>query len=398
MRDIEVDVAVIGAGIIGSACADELTRLGFSVALIDRAEPTVGASGACDGYISASTKVPGVTLELAVESQRLWRELANDIGRDIGYSQPGGLMIAETEIDPSVLETQAVKLRAAGVVAELRDRNGLLALEPNFGPRVHAALYCPGEAHVSGYRAAQALAARAVERGAIALWRCDMAPVEKQEEAVHRVRLTSEGEALRVTAAQWVVAAGLGSRMLGEQVGLPLPIEPRRGDLVITERRSRPLVGRFCASAQYLAAKGNPGLAADSDDPKLRVGYGFVVEPTSEGQLILGSTRIFRGDDRSSDIDVVRMIVEEAVARIPALGGVSILRSFAGLRPFVPDRRPIIGKSRKKSNLLVATGHEGDGITLAPITARVIGELARGLAPSMPLDNLSPDRFCSDPP
>lgn len=393
MQNIDVDIAVVGAGIIGSACADELTGLGLKVALIDRREPTVGTSGACDGYISASTKVPGVTLELAVESQRLWRELVDGIGCDIGYRQPGGLMIAETEIEPAALEVQAVKLRAAGVVAELRDRNGLLALEPNFGPRVHAALYCPGEAHVSGYLAAQAFARRAVARGAKTLWRCAMAPIELAGDMVHRVAVTSDGESFRVTAAQWVVAAGLGSRELGEQLGLALPIEPRRGDLVITERSPRPLVGRFCASAQYLVAKGNPGLAEVSTDPKMSLGYGFVVEPTAEGQLILGSTRIFRGDDRGSDIDIARMIVGEAVARLPALAGVSILRSFAGLRPFVPDRRPIIGRSRKRPNLLVATGHEGDGITLAPITARLIGELARGRAASMPLDNLSPDRF-----
>jgi sarcosine oxidase subunit beta len=397
VQDIDVDVAVIGAGIIGSACADELAGLGLTVVLIDQAEPSAGSSGACDGYISASTKVPGVTLELAVESQRLWRDFAAGIGRDIGYSQPGGLMIAETEIDPAALETQAMKLRAAGVVAELRDRNGLLALEPNFGPRVHAALYCPGEAHVSGYLAAQAMAARAIERGARALWRSALAPIELDGDELRRVTVTSDGASVRVTAAQWLLAAGLGSRAIGAQVGLPLPIEPRRGDLVVTERRRHPLVSRFCASAQYLVAKGNPGVAATSDDPRERLGYGFVVEPTSAGQLLLGSTRIFRGDDRSSDVDIVRMIVAEAVARLPALADVAILRSFAGLRPFVPDRKPIIGRSRTRPNLLVATGHEGDGITLAPITARLIGELARGRAPCMPLDNLSPDRFCANP-
>lgn len=397
MLDIEVDIAVIGAGIIGSACADELAGLGFKVVLIDRAEPATGTSGACDGYISTSTKVPGITLELAVESQRLWRELAAGIGRDIGYSQPGGLMIAETEIDPAALENQGAKLRAAGVVAELRDRQGLLALEPNFGPRVHAALYCPGEAHVSGYAATQALAARAVERGTRVFWRSAMAPIEMSGDRLRRVELTVGGEKLRVTAEQWVLAAGLGSRSIGEQVGLPLPIEPRRGDLVVTERMARPLVSRFCASAHYLVAKGNPELAATSADPRERLGYGFIVEPTAEGQLLMGSTRIFRGGDRSGDIDVTRMIVEEAVARLPALAGVAILRGFAGSRPFVPDRKPIIGKSRKKSNLLVAAGHEGDGITLAPITARLIGQLARGQAPGMSLDNLSVDRFCSAP-
>jgi sarcosine oxidase subunit beta len=398
MREIRVDVAIIGSGIIGTACADELTGLGFTVALIDRAEPCAGATGACDGFVCMSTKVPGITLDLAAESQRLWQNLADTIGRDIGYSRPGALVVAETEIEPQALERHAEKLWAAGVVAELHDRNGLLAIEPNFGPRVHAALHCPGDAHVVGFLAAQALAARAIERGAIPLWRCDLAPFELGSSEIRRVVLKTGGNSVCVAAEQWLLAAGLGSRAIGEQLGLPLPIEPRRGDLVVTDRLARPLIRHLCSSAHYLVAKGNPALAETSDDPRIRLGYGFIAEPTGEGQMILGSSRIFRGEDRRSDIDVVRMILDEAVARLPDLAGAPILRSFAGLRPFVPDGKPIIGRSRRWTNLLVATGHEGDGIALAPITGRLVGELARGRAPSFPLDVLSPDRFSPSVP
>jgi len=396
MHRREHHIAVIGAGIIGAAVADRLTELGHSVVVIDHAEPGAGTSGACDGYVSVSTKVPGVTLELAAASQRLWHDLAQNLGRDIGYAAPGGLMVAETEVPVSALEAQAAALRAAGIAVDLRDRAGLLALEPNFGPRIHAALFCPGEAHVTPYRATQALAARAAERGARHLWRACIEAIEPNRDGTTTLQVSAGGERHRLICAQIVLTAGLGSVGLGEKLGLTLPLQPRRGDLVVTERMSKPLIGRFCASARYLVAKGNPAAAETSSDPLERLGYGFVIEATPEGQQILGSTRIFRGDDTDSDLDIAAMIVREAVARVPALAGVPILRSFAGLRPFVPDRRPIIGRSTLVPNLLVATGHEGDGITLAPITARIIGALASGETPEdygVSLAQFDPDRF-----
>lgn len=394
MKDMGCDIAVIGAGIVGAAIADHLAGDGHRVALIDGAEPAAGTSGACDGYVSVSTKVPGVTLELAAESQRLWRELAKDLG-DIGHAAPGGLLIAETEIDPAVLERQAAHLAAAGLAVELRDRDGLLALEPHFGPRVQAALFCPAEAHVTAYAAAQTLAARAAARGARMLWHGRVTGFERRGPDIAAVLVDRPGERIRVTAGQVVVAAGLGSAALGAMLDLPLPVRARRGDLVITERRPAPLVGRFTASARYLAAKGDPAAAERSTDPLERLGHGFVVEPTPYGQLILGSTRIFR-DDTASDLDIAAMIVREAVARLPALSTVPILRAFAGLRPFVPDRKPIIGRSAAIPNLLVATGHEGDGVTLAPVTARIIGDLARNRTPDgagIDLGQFAPDRF-----
>jgi glycine/D-amino acid oxidase-like deaminating enzyme len=88
-----------------------------------------------------------------------------------------------------------------------------------------------------------------------------------------------------------------------------------------------------------------------------------------------------------------RTILAEGARRLPALASLEILRAFAGLRPFVPDKRPLIGRSALRTNLFVAAGHEGDGITLAPITARIVADLVRGRTPAVPLDGLDPDRF-----
>ena len=125
----------------------------------------------------------------------------------------------------------------------------------------------------------------------------------------------------------------------------------------------------------------------------MRLGHGFLLETSAGGQCIIGSTRTFSGFDRSASRAGVAAIVGAAVRRVPRLAAARIWRSFAGLRPFVPDKKPIIGRSERVANVLVATGHEGDGITLAPITGMLIADLARGRTPALEIAALSPDRF-----
>jgi len=112
---------------------------------------------------------------------------------------------------------------------------------------------------------------------------------------------------------------------------------------------------------------------------------------------VIGNTRTFVGYVRSVSREGYRTILAEGARRLPALASLEIIRSFAGLRPFVPDKRPLMGRSTLRPNLFVAAGHEGDGITLAPITARIVASLALGKAPPARLDGLDPDRFTGVP-
>jgi glycine/D-amino acid oxidase-like deaminating enzyme len=195
-------------------------------------------------------------------------------------------------------------------------------------------------------------------------------------------------------AERFVFCAGIWSRDLGALVGLDLPVIPRRGELLVTARGQK-LASRFLVSARYLTAKLDPDLAAKSDDPLIRMGYGFTLEATPHGQHLIGNTRTFVGYDRDVSAEGYRAILAEGAKRVPALAGATILRAFAGLRPFVPDKKPLLGASTKIANLIVAAGHEGDGITLAPVTAKSVAALCLGREPPVALAEFSPDRFAS---
>ncbi|BBK33299.1 sarcosine oxidase subunit beta [Stella humosa] len=385
---VEADIAILGAGIVGAACAYHLTRRGLKVALVDRAMPTAGTSGACDGYVSISSKKPGLVMAMAAESKRLYPEVVADIGRDVDYRPCGGLLIVEDPASLDELEERAAGVRSYGFDMDYLDRPGMLALEPNLAPDLHGAFRCPGEAIVSPYLMTLGQVARAVDRGAATLWEADPTGFEMAGDRIVAVD-TTRG---RVRAEQFVFAAGVWSAALGAMVGLDLPVIPRRGELVVTARAPG-IATHYLMSANYLLAKADPDAVARSTDPLVRLGHGFCMEVNAQGQCIIGSTRAFVGFDRSTTPDGVAAIVHEAVRRLPALAGVAMLRAFGGLRPYVPDKLPIIGRSGRIANLLVATGHEGDGICLSVVTGEMIADLATGRSPRLDIAALTPDRF-----
>jgi sarcosine oxidase subunit beta len=234
----------------------------------------------------------------------------------------------------------------------------------------------------------QGMVARAVALGARTLWQAKPLNVDIAGDRIVAIDTTAG----RIVAEQFVFSAGVWSGALGALVGLDLPVIPRLGELVVTAR-SPGIATHYLMSANYLVAKANPDAAETSTDPLVRLGHGFCLEVNALGQCIIGSTRAFVGYERPSSAAGITAIVTEAIKRLPALATVPILRSFAGLRPYVPDKQPIIGRSSRLTNLLVATGHEGDGICLSVITGDLIADLATGRPPRADIAALTPDRF-----
>ena len=104
MADIEADLAIIGGGIIGASCAYQAAKRGLKVVIIDQAVPAGGTSGACDGYVAVSSKKPGLMMELAVASKRLYPEIVRELKLDPEYMDVGGMLVVEDPADLEALE------------------------------------------------------------------------------------------------------------------------------------------------------------------------------------------------------------------------------------------------------------------------------------------------------
>jgi glycine/D-amino acid oxidase-like deaminating enzyme len=120
----------------------------------------------------------------------------------------------------------------------------------------------------------------------------------------------------------------------------------------------------------------------------------LAAELTASSTLLLGSSREFAGYDRTVSLDVVRAIAGRAVRFLPSIAGKGIIRSYAGLRPWSPDHLPLIGPAPAVPGFYLATGHEGAGICLAPITGQLIAGWLTGRT-EMPsfATAVRPDRF-----
>jgi len=207
-------------------------------------------------------------------------------------------------------------------------------------------------------------------------------PVQSIEVAQGRV-VAVNTSAGRIPTAVVVNAAGVWSKAVGELVGLDIPVLPRKGHIVVTEPVAD-LVYRKIQEAGYTRT-------VESDSAALSVAT--VVESTASGNILLGSSREIVGIDRTVNPQVIQAIIRRALRFFPCLAGIHAIRSYAGLRPFTPDHVPIIGESDVVRGFYIATGHEGTGICMSPITGKLISQLITKQEPDLPVAELSPGRF-----
>jgi len=181
-----------------------------------------------------------------------------------------------------------------------------------------------------------------------------------------------------------VVAPGPWSRALVEAAGASLPLEPRKGQLVRLRAPRPDYVRHKVVEAAYLdsVASADAGLQITT-----------VTETTWEGDVLVGSSRERRGFDVSVDDEVTEAMVDRAARLFPGLRDLAVDAAWAGLRPWLPDHLPAIGPSGAVEGLWVATGHEGAGVALGPVSGRLVAQLYAGEAPVVDPAPFAPDRF-----
>lgn len=379
-------VVVVGAGIIGAACARELALAGFDVLVLDRAGAAAATTAHGEGNVLVSDKAPGPELQLAQLSRRLWPEvLAAVTGRgpshtpdEVEWDPKGGIVVATTAEGAEALLPFAAAQRAAGVRAETMDDDALTAAEPFLTERRTAAVHYPDDAQVQPAGAATALLTDALLAGARLRTGREVLGAVTRGGRLTAVR-TADGP---VEADVFVNAAGPWSGEVARRLGVPLDIRPRRGEVLVTAPLP-PTVFHKVYDADYVGAVGSG--AGDLQTSA-------VVESTRAGSVLLGSSRRRVGFDDRLRPEVLSAVAAKALRLFPSLAGVHVMRAYGGFRPYVPDHLPVIGADPRLSGLWHATGHEGAGIGLSVGTARLLRELLTGGATAMDASPFRVDR------
>ncbi len=370
------DVVVVGAGVVGAACAEALTRAGLRVCVIDRVGPAAGSSSAGEGNLLVSDKLPGPELDLARHSLRLWQEFAARSAVGFEFDPKGGVVVAGSVAGADGLRQTVTAQRGSGVSAELVEGADLLALEPMLAPDLILGAYYPQDAQVQPMLAVRALLAAAdVE----VVGGCELLGATRDRNGELVSVATSLGP---IATSRVVIAAGAVSAGVAALVGASVPVVPRRGHVVVTEPVSM-LVRHKVYEADYVAA-------VESDDAGLLTSA--VVEGTEAGPILLGSSRELVGFDRRPSLAAIAGITARAVRIFPFLKDIRAMRSYLGFRPATPDHLPIIGPDAVAAGVWHATGHEGAGVGLALGTADLIRALLSGEAPAVAGEPFAPSR------
>ncbi len=379
------DVVVVGAGVIGLACAWRLARQGLAVAVFDPS-PGRGSSWVAAGMLAPVTELhhgEEPLLALTLASARRWpgfaAELAGATGRHVGYDDSGTLLVAGDADDrrwAQELHRYQVDL---GLAVEWLTPRRARQLEPSLAPGIAGALWAPGDHQVDNRRLLAALGAAVGSAGA-GLFTERVAAVETAGGRVTGVR-TAAGHT--VAAPRVVLAAGWGSASLqGLPEGLVPPVRPVKGQILRLRHRD-----------------GSPRLLGRTVRALVQGSVVYLV-PRADGEVVLGATMEEMGDDTTPTAGAAYQLLRDATRILPGVSELAVAELAAGLRPGSPDNAPVVGAVPAGSGadgLVIATGHHRNGVLLAPLTADAVAALVTGGPEPPETAPFGPARFAAMP-
>ncbi len=377
------DAIAVGTGIVGSFTALALHERGLRVAVVDRGGLAPGTSRSSDGTLLCSDKSPGLMLTLAQRSLQLWRRYAERYGNECELDFKGATVVARGEDQAAALREFVASHQAEGIACEFLERDWE-ALEPELGPETSAVGHWPGDAQVQPTLACYQVA-RQLQTARVPYFFYQ--PMVGIDSGPGGVDITL-GDGTRLHAGHLCVCAGVWTNEALAPVGLAVPVRPRKGHICVLERGDVGVNSKIADFGYNAAAE-----STQVEDYGLQTAA--IIESTLSGTILCGSSRQFAGFDTSVDTEVLRRIMMGCIGVMAALARLRVIRGYAGLRPFSPDGHPIIGPVDDAGRVIVATGHEGAGHGLAPITGELVaGYIADGI--SRPHDGrLHPERFAS---
>ena len=363
------DVLILGAGIVGCACALECTQAGLRVGIVEPAVPGGATTAAGMGHIVVMDD-SAAQLALSIFSRSLWHDLEPALPHAVEYDRCGTLWIAADEEEMIEVEAKQRRYARAGVHSEMLDASQLAREEPSLRASLVGALLVPEDTVIYPPSAAGFFLTLALRQGAKLLR-------GKAAVALLPGGVTLE-DGTSVGAGQTVLATGSDLRLMPS-----LPIKKRKGHLVITDRYPG-FVRHQLVELGYLKSAHR----VDGDS------VAFNVQPRRTGQLLIGSSRQYGTDNPAVDAPILGKMIERAQGYMPRLADLSSMRIWTGFRAATPDKLPLIGPAADPG-VFVAMGFEGLGITNAPGAARLLTDHLLGRPSAIDPSPYLPSRVTS---
>lgn len=353
-----MQVLIVGGGVIGLLSALELSRAGCQVTVLDQGQHGRAASWAGGGILSPlyPWRYMAPVNQLAGLAPMLYSTLAIELLESTGIDievHRCGMLILDTEDSRDALSWfmhQPVE------PPSLLNQQQLQATNPRLSGTFSQGLWCPSMANLRNPHLVKALIKYLEQRGVKLIKNTQAVKFERKESVITAV-VDQLGN--RWTADQYLIASGAWSGQLAELVGVNLPVQPIKGQMILYKTPPRWL-------------------------PCMVMNRGIYLIPRIDGHVLCGSTVESSGFDNRVDGEAQKHLAQRAIEMVPSLEGMQIRDQWAGLRPAAPNGIPYIGRAPHLHNLWVNAGHFRNGIVLAAGSARILREQMLGLRTSVP--------------
>ncbi|MFP3887358.1 FAD-dependent oxidoreductase [Priestia filamentosa] len=380
------DVVVIGGGIIGSSIAYYCSKSGLDVTVLEKNELASGTTSKCDGNILAIDKDPGFDSQMSLKSQQLVYELNDELEIPFEYRNPGSILVCENDMEMEAAQKWVQQQQEAGLDFRMLDREDLRNESSYFADDLPGGLECRTDSIINPYMLTYSMIQRAKQFGARIHTNTEVKNLYRNRE--HQFIIETNKETF--TANKVVNACGVWAPFIGEMLDVDISIKPRKGHVIVASRQ-QPVGLRNVMEFGYLISKFGGERKVDPLTDKY--GIALVFEPTQSQNFLIGSSRQFNGYDTKVDYEIIKNIARRALRFYPKIANMTVIRTYAGLRPWTADHLPIISQVEEVPGFYIAAGHEGDGISLAAITGKLIEEMINETHTSIPIDPLRYNRF-----
>ncbi|MVW80507.1 NAD(P)/FAD-dependent oxidoreductase [Bordetella sp. 02P26C-1] len=369
MTVIHTEVAIIGAGLVGSSAALALRRAGVPVVLIERGLCGARASGVNFGGVRRQGRSIE-QLHLAQRAHTIWARLPELLGTDGEYIRSGHLKLARSEADLEKLIAYRDKVRDFDLGLEILDGATLRRLFPALSPSIVGGSLCPEDGQANPRLVAPAFAQAAVRAGARLLEHCAVTQIEP----VGNGYLITAEDGRRIRAERVVNAAGAWGAVIARHFGDEIPLQIKYPTMLVTE----PLTPQISVS---LGVEGG----------------GFYARQVARGNVVMGGGYGFAipGDRSRPGPGALVELGRTAPTIIPALAHAQVIRCWSGIEGYFSDKNPVIGFSAKAPQVIHAFGFSGGGFQISPAVGEVVAEMLTGTGKLMMAERFAVDRWAA---
>ncbi|MCM3094188.1 MULTISPECIES: NAD(P)/FAD-dependent oxidoreductase [unclassified Cytobacillus] len=355
--ETDYETIVIGGGVVGSGIAYHLSeRYKEGVLVLDKKYPMSGTSGSTQAWVWVHNKTPSWYAEFNMYSAELYPYLSKKIG-DVEYKRTGGLSPFFHESDREKAQKLAESYRKIGIKIKVLSREEVLEKEPYMNPEVAGATYSSIDGNVNPFRLID-MYMRAAKRNGVRYSAYNKVTEIKKHNGKYLV-VSDKGA---FECKNLILAGGTWSREIGEMLGIKIPVNQLRGQILVSEPL-KPFLN-FTISG---------------------------LRQANNGEVLMGYSMEEAGFNRATTLDVIQETANMAVQYVPGLRKAKIVRAFSGIRAMPEDGFPILGEVPGFENLYVAATHSG--VTLSPLIGTLITELIMDGETSIPIDRYSLSRF-----